>query len=347
MISLPIVAPAAALAVSLAAPNIVDAGRPVRIRVTARVPIVDGGTIAATLLDPIYGRDRVLVAAGAAIAGHLETVRGVASRDHASAVAGGDFTPATGARVHFDAMTPVGEAPLTIAATASIDIDEPASRRREWLKDYILGQLPYHRRYVHADSVITMTFVEPVTIARLPATSPNDNGIVAARLLTPVDSATTRVGDAVQAALLAPTRTIDGGSAPEGTVITGRVTAVSPAHAFGRGGRIEIRVDDLSSAITRRDPPVRFIWPPLALVALVGARDPDVPDQSTFFGRAGAGWSGFLAIGAAIAQVSEPVALGFGAWGLAHSTWVNVLRKGRDVVLPVNSIVLLSARPSS
>ncbi|HZP48146.1 MAG TPA: hypothetical protein VFB07_06420 [Vicinamibacterales bacterium] len=57
--------------------------------------------------------------------------------------------------------------------------------------------------------------------------------------------------------------------------------------------------------------------------------------------------SGFLAIGAAIAQASEPVALGFGAWGLARSAWVNVPRTGRNVVLPEGSIVLLAGTRSS
>ncbi len=346
MISLGIAA-AVAIATSSATPAVIEAQRPVRVRVTARTRIADGGAIGAALIDPIYSRDRIIVAAGAAITGHLETVHGVASRDHAAAVSGGDFTPATGARARFEAMTPVGEAPITIAASATIDIDEPASRRGEWLKDYVLTQLPFHPRYVHADSVLTMTFVEPVMIVRMSAPSPIPTSAVPARLLTPIDSATATVGDQVTASLLAPVHTPDGAITPQGTVIVGHVSAVSRARAFGRGGRIEIRIDDLSTAIMRRDPPVRFIWPPLATLALVGARDPSAPDQSTFFGRAGAGWSGFLAIGAAVAQVSEPVALGLGAWGLAHSTWINVLRRGRNVVLPSNSIVLLSVRPSS
>ncbi|HET9763513.1 MAG TPA: hypothetical protein VFR50_08365, partial [Casimicrobiaceae bacterium] len=130
--------------------------------------------------------------------------------------------------------------------------------------------------------------------------------------------------------------------APEGAVVNGTVTEVLRARAFGRGGRVALRLDDFSTAETRAEPSIRFIWPPLAALALVGARDPASADQSTFLGRAGAGWSGFLVIGAAIAQISEPVALGFGGWGLAHSTWINVLRKGREVVLPANSIVLLT-----
>jgi hypothetical protein len=192
-----------------------------------------------------------------------------------------------------------------------------------------------------------MTFVEPLSIARAAVAPSADAHTVPARLLSPLDSASAKVGDAVDLALLAPWRTASGAVAGEGATVTGRIARVERARAFGRDGQIAIRVDAADAGVARSEAPIRFIWPPLAALAFVGARDPADPARSTFFGRAGAGWSGFLVIGAAVAQASEPVALGFGAYGLARSTWVNVLRKGRDVVLPANSIVLLTAAPSS
>lgn len=342
---LPLVVAAAALGASTGAPATIDAGRPVRVRVDARVALVDDRAITATVVDPIYVRDRVVVAAGASVGGRLETFHGASTRDQVAAMAGGDLTPSIGARARFETLTPVGGTPQRIEATAVINVDEPAPSTGEWVKDYLLTQLPFHRRYAHRGAALTMTFVEPLTVVGEAIGASPARRDVPVRLLTRIDTATASAGDVVQAQLLAPAVDADGRvTAIEGTIVTGTVADVAPGRAFGRGGRLAIRFDGLATTLTRSDPPIRFIWPPLATLALVGARDPSTPDQSTFWGRAGAGWSGFLVIGAAVAQISEPVAIGFGVWGLVHTTWINVLRKGHDVILPADSIVLLSAR---
>ena len=339
---LSLIVAAAALAVSPAAPVTIDAGRPVRVRTDVRVAIADDRAITATVVDPIYVRDRVVVAAGGTVQGHLETFHAASTRDQVAAMAGGDLTPAIGARIRFETLTPSGGAPMRIAATAIVNVDEPAPTTGEWMKDYLLTQLPFHRRYVHRGAILTMTFVEPLLVAGEPMGSSPAHSEVPVRLLTRLDTATASVGDVVEAQLMAPIHDADGGTtAVEGTIVTGTVTKVARGRAFGRGGHVTVRFDGLSTTMARSDPPIRFIWPPLATLALLGARDPSAPDQSTFWGRAGAGWSGFLVIGAAVAQISEPVAMGFGVWGLVHATWINVLRRGHDVVLPADSIVLL------
>lgn len=338
---LPLVSAAAALAISSSPPATIDAGRPARVRIDTRVAIVDERAITATVVDPIYAGDRLVVAGGAVVAGRVETFRGTSTRDQVAAMAGGDLTPPIGARIRFETLTPPGGASMRIAATALVNVDEPAPTTGEWVKDYLLTQLPFHRRYVHRGAMATMTFVEPLLVAGDPVPPPAHHDMPA-RLLTPLDTATAAVGDSVQVQLLAPSRDADGRvTAGAGTIVAGTVSEVARGRAFGRGGHLTIRFDGLSTAMARSDPPIRFIWPPLATLALVGARDPATPGQSTFWGRAGAGWSGFLVIGAAVAQVSEPVAIGLGVWGLVHTTWINVLRKGHDAVLPADTIVLL------
>jgi hypothetical protein len=332
-----------ALATSTAPPVTIDAGHPARIRIAARAPIIDDEPIAALVIDPIYVRDQMVVAAGTKVTGRVEPRRSASTRETVAAVAGGDLTPPFGARLYFDRLSTGEDPPVRIAAAAVVAPDDPAPSTGEWAKDYLLTQLPYHRRYVHGGAVLTMTFVEPVAIERMPTAAPPTAAAVPARLLTTLDSASASVGDAVRVALLAPLRGPDGAvTLPEGSIVVGTVTHVSHARAFGRGGRIDIHVDAGIASARRSDPPIRFIWPPLAALALLGARDPATADQSTFWGRAGAGWSGFLVVGALVAQTAEPVALGLGAWGLVHTTWINVLRKGRDVVLRADSVVLLT-----
>jgi len=343
LLSLCLAAAAVACSTAPAPPVVIDAGHPVRIRVVKRAPIVDGEPLTATLVDPIFVRDRLVVPAGATVSGYLEKLHAKTTREQVAAMAGGDLTPAIGARVRFDSMTLPHEPPAHIVAVTTIDADEPAPSTGEWVKDYLWTQLPYHRRYAHRGAILTMTFVEPVPIAEPASAPPLETRGVPARLLTTLDTNSAAVGDTVRAALLAPVRGGDGGLiAAEGTIVNGTVTAVARGRAFNRGARVTMRLDSFAMTQSRGDPPIRFIWPPLAALALVGARDPSDPNASTFWGRSGAGWSGFLVIGALVAQVSEPVALGLGAWGLIHSTWINVLRRGPDVVLPADSIVLLT-----
>jgi hypothetical protein len=48
-------------------------------------------------------------------------------------------------------------------------------------------------------------------------------------------------------------------------------------------------------------------------------------------------------IGGAIAQASAPLAIGFGSWGVARGLWINVFSKGHDVVVPANTLLVLTA----
>jgi len=102
----------------------------------------------------------------------------------------------------------------------------------------------------------------------------------------------------------------------------------------------------------------RFIAPALAVMSLHAAAeqhhrrfdndaddDEPVVGQANRGGRGVAGWFGFGLIGAGLGQLSRPVAIAFGVYGAARSTYSSVFGKGRDVVFPVNTLIRVQLSP--
>ena len=314
-----------------------------RARVDARTAVKPGGDVSASLVDPIYVRDRAVLPAGATIAGRIEMVRTASGKRRLWALTSGDLTPGETATVRFGELALPDGTRMRIDAVATAAADE-VELRPAWWKDYLVGQLPYHRRYLHAGALMTVKLIEPLSFGSADAVPPpRPSSRAAVRLLTPLDSRSSRRGDRVRASLLEPIVAADGRLvAVEGDVVEATVTAVRRARWLGRSGRVAFQVGGATHAEAGAGvSKFRFVWPPLAILALRGARAPDATGTANVLGRSGAGWSGFELIGAAIAETSTPVAIGFGMWGLVRAAWVDVLARGRDVVLPEGSIVLL------
>src|SRR5579871_6071088 len=107
-----------ATATSAASAAVIEAGRPVRVRVVDRTAIVEGRAIRATLVEPIYVRDRIVVAAGAVVSGRMARAGAASTRVRLAAMSGGDLTPPAGVGVRFDLLAPIDDAPVRIAATS-------------------------------------------------------------------------------------------------------------------------------------------------------------------------------------------------------------------------------------
>jgi hypothetical protein len=116
-------------------------------------------------------------------------------------------------------------------------------------------------------------------------------------------------------------------------------------------------VDDEGGA-SATNSKTRFIAPALALASLRAATDEhhrrfdnDADDNEPVTGRGNiggrgvAGWLGFGALGAAVGQISRPVAVALGVWGAARTMYSNVLGKGRDVVFPENTLIQVQLSP--
>ena len=85
---------------------VVEAGRPFRIALDARVRItrVDQ-PVTGALIDPLYAYDRVVVPAGTLVRGHVSALEPEPKRLRIQSLAAGDFSPHHGIVIQFDTLT--------------------------------------------------------------------------------------------------------------------------------------------------------------------------------------------------------------------------------------------------
>ena len=120
--------------------------------------------------------------------------------------------------------------------------------KKEKLIDMFWAKLPYHPQYLRRGTRIDAPLGEPLDFGSAPLTAaglaalgsqPAPDSIARVRLLTALDSATARQGDAVEAVTTAPLFSADHKLVlPEGTRLTGAVTVAKKARSFHRGGQL-------------------------------------------------------------------------------------------------------------
>src|SRR5258708_25094396 len=82
---------------------VVPVGTPRRVALDGKVNIRKAGQpVTATLLEPVYAFDRIVVPAGTHVAGHIERIETTHGARRARAMLSGDFTPPRVALVAFD-----------------------------------------------------------------------------------------------------------------------------------------------------------------------------------------------------------------------------------------------------
>jgi hypothetical protein len=202
--------------------------------------------------------------------------------------------------------------------------------------------------------------------------------VVHARLVTALNSSTTKKGEEVEALTTQPLMVSDHLILPVGSVIKGSVTQVQPARRLGRNGQLRILFHQVTPphgveqkvqanlegvAVAKGEhlkldaeggaqvttPRTRYLTTGIAVALGVtgtsGDRDAGAPGQSLGeAGKAGArGASGFRLIGAVltIAVHSRVVSGGFGMYGAATSVYYHFLARGRDVVYPKDMAMII------
>ena len=220
-----------------------------------------------------------------------------------------------------------------------------------------------------------------------PGTRAPKNSVLHARLLTALDSRTTPRGTPVVARVTEPLFSADRKLIlPEGTVMKGEVTFAKPARGFRKNGQLRflfqtvepperdpevlraslysvqvgkeerLAIDDEGGA-SIVNPKSRFVAPALATLALVGTMHQSLdyntdglgPEKQygTVGSRGLGGLFGFSLVGAALSQLSHPVAVAFGVLGIARTVYVSVIARGRNVTFPAHTEmeVQLAAEP--
>lgn len=258
--------------------------------------------------------------------------------------------------------------------------------RMHRLKRYIEAQLPVHAQYIPAGTVyfaeltVPLDFGAEVMTTQMAASigGPLPPGsVVHARLITPLTSATTQKGEAVEAVLSQPL--LDGERRlilPQGSRLEGTVRQVQPARRMKKNGQLRIAFQELippdgvakkveatlegvqsgkdanvkldseggAEATTSK---TRYLATALALslaAASAGGGDTDVDNgvahaRPNTGAQVAGGVSGFKIVGMALGLTVRSRALGYtmGAYGAGMALYSHFIARGREVVFPKNT----------
>jgi hypothetical protein len=253
------------------------------------------------------------------------------------------------------------------------------------LKRYIEARLPVHAQYIPAGTVYFVELNAPLDFGAQVMTAQmasSINGplspgtVVHARLITPVTSATSQKGEAVEAVISQPL--LDGDRhliLPQGSRLTGMVSQVQPARRMKKNGqlrlvfqgliqpdgiqeKVEATLEGVQSAkdgnvkldseggAEATTPKTRYLATAVSLtLAAASVRsDSDVDHGVAHAGgdtgaRVAGGAGGFKLVGMALGLVVQSRALGYtmGAYGAGMSVYSHFIARGHEVVFPKNT----------
>jgi hypothetical protein len=263
--------------------------------------------------------------------------------------------------------------------TAMKQVKEPGKLHR--LERFAVAELPVHPQYLEAGALYFAELQEPLDFGTEPLTPQfassigmtiPEGSVVAARLVTPLSSATAHPGDEVEAIVSRPLFDGDRLIVPAGSVLKGTVVQVHAAHRMGRNGElrpvfrelvlpegVEKKVEASLAAVQAAKAedlkldaeggahatasPTRFLNTALSvgLGAFSVIGDSGGGDIAH---REAGGAGGYKLIGIAMGAAihSQPLGIAMGAFGASRSIYANFIARGRDVVLPKNTAMDIS-----
>ncbi len=264
-------------------------------------------------------------------------------------------------------------------------IHEPGKMHR--LKRLAVAQLPVHPQYIEVGTSFNADlqqpldfgneFVTPETLTNIGAPPPTGS-VVHARLITPLNSSSSKKGESVEALITEPLVASDHLILPEGSIIRGSVMQVQPARRLARNGHLRILFREVAPpngieqkvvtslegvAVAKGEhlkldaeggaqvttPRTRYLTTGIQVMLAAASAAPD-EDRGLHGGGGGSlggsaanGASGFRFVGMIVGALahSRVVATGFGVYGAASSVYYHFLARGRDVVYPKDMAMVI------
>lgn len=253
---------------------------------------------------------------------------------------------------------------------------------------FVVNLSPVHPQYIPPGTVYFAELTEPLEFGNKPMTPDMAERIgseipagalVRARLVTPLNSATTQRGADVEAVVSRPV--FDGQHLilPQGSRLKGNVLQVQPARLMKKNGQLRIAFHQLvppegieqkveatlagvqagkdgnvkldaeggAEATTSNKRYLSTAFS-LALAAASAHTDEDAHGGSTPGARAAGGVNGFKLVGMTLGLLVHSHAFGYtmGAYGAANSVYSNFIARGHEVIFPKDTAmeVALAAR---
>ncbi len=265
---------------------------------------------------------------------------------------------------------------------ARSQVREPGKFHR--LERYGVAQLPYHPQYIEAGTAFNAELQQPLDFGteQVPiyavasiGTPPPGGSMVHALLVTPLNSATTRKDDVVEAILTQPLFASGQLLLPQGSRLRGAVLQVQPARRWSRNGqlrlvfrevappngfqqKIEANLDgvevakdanlslDSEGGAQVNSPRTRYLKTALAvaLAATAFSNDGELREHGNVGGDAANGASGFRLLGTIAGTLahSRVVSSGFGIYGASMSVYSHFIARGREVIYPKDMMMVVS-----
>jgi hypothetical protein len=406
-------------------PLTVDQGVPLQVMVTQRLRYKLNEPVHGRLIESVFAFDREVVPVGTEIEGRITGFKSGGKLKRLTTMFGGDFTPVREPLITFDTIVledgtriPVQTA-VTAGATTVIEFSDGTRERKQdadgsvpkppgvkaltdatahagsdVLKGMLWNLVPYHPQFVPTGVRYRATLLQPLDFgtAILGAgalngigSAPGNGSTVYARLQTPLNSHTTKVGESVRALLIRPLFSSNHLLIfPVGSRLTGEVVQVHRAGKFHRPGEMAFKFTKIEppvSILSAMRPPqeidgrlmgmqvssemnlahinkdgglkiqeskARFFSPALAAAgfglglnataqsfpnAFVGAYSGSMINR-LLTGDAGLGMPAGIA-----GRMIPPAGIGLGLYSVGYSLFVNVISKGPEVNLPVDTPV--------
>jgi hypothetical protein len=255
------------------------------------------------------------------------------------------------------------------------------------LKRLAIAQFPVRPQYMDAGTAFNADLLQPLDFGTESVkpealttigTPPPTGSVVHARLITPLNSATSKKGDKVEAVITQPLVVSDRLILPEGSVISGSVMQVQPARRLARNGQLRILFHEVAPpngveqkvvtslegvAVAKGEhlkldteggaqvttPKTRYLTTGIQVALAAASANPDSDAHGGGGGRGDLGGSavngasGFRLIGTVVtlAARSRVVGAGFGAYGAANAIYYHFLRRGNDVVYPKDMAMVI------
>jgi len=269
--------------------------------------------------------------------------------------------------------------------TLNAQLEEPGKMHR--LERYAVAQLPWHPQYLESGANFNAELLEPLAfgVETMPAEAltsigmaPPDGSLVHARLVTPLNSATAKQGDAVEAVITQPL--VDGGHLilPEGSRLHGSVLQARAARHWSRSGQLRIVFHQVAppSGVERQiqasleavgvakdehlaldseggaqvtNPKSRYLSTGISAVLAASSLHTEHENGSVEISGDNAsngalnGASGFKLVGSVVGAVahSHVVSASLGFYGAGASAYSHFLARGREVVYPKDMMMII------
>jgi hypothetical protein len=127
--------------------------------------------------------------------------------------------------------------------------------KKDLVEDYLVSKLPYHPQYIRKGTRFDAELTEPLSFGYEPVppgsldeagAQPPPGSVAKARLITPLDSRSSKQGETVKAVLAEPVYSPDHKLIlPEGTLVEGTVVEVKPARWLHRAGQLRFTFKEL------------------------------------------------------------------------------------------------------